>query len=298
MDARLSRRRVLALGSGLVVAGVATALGLTGARRCNQNPTAGGASTATPQAGPTPTPSPIATPAPTRPETTSPTPTAMPTAVPATPTPTTSRPQWTLEVLRQPVSSGPADRPLVALTIDDGWSSRDAVLSVLQNKDVHATFFLTGRALVGDSGFIARALAAGCEIGNHTMDHYTLTDKSKAYIQKDLQDFEDLVRSVVPLATTKPYMRPSGGSLNATVIDAAADAGYRPILWSVSAGDGSATTTPDEMTQNVLGGARPGAIILLHFGPRAVVALPGIIDGLRARKLEPVTVTVLFGGAG
>jgi peptidoglycan/xylan/chitin deacetylase (PgdA/CDA1 family) len=187
---------------------------------------------------------------------------------------------------------------VVALTIDDGWSSRDAVLAVLNDRDVRATFFLTGRALVGDYGFIARALAAGCEVGNHTMDHYDLTNKSKAYIQKDLQDFEDLVSAVVSSATTKPYMRPSGGSLNQTVNDAAAEAGYRPILWSVSAGDGSASTTTDQMVRNVLTGSRPGAIILMHFGPRAVVALPGIIDGLRGRKLEPVTLTALFAGSG
>lgn len=184
---------------------------------------------------------------------------------------------------------------MVGLTIDDGWSSRDDVLSVLQARKARLTFFLTGRAIVGDYGFIARALNAGCEIGNHTMDHYELTDKSKAYIHKDLEDFEDLVKSVVGLGSTKPFMRPSAGSLNATVNEASAEAGYRPVLWSVSSGDGSASTTPEGMTRNILAGARPGSIILMHFGPRAVEALPGIIDGLRGKGLEPVSLSRLFG---
>jgi len=182
----------------------------------------------------------------------------------------------------------------VALTIDDGWSARDAVLNVLQQKDVHPTLFLAGRPILGDKPFVARALNAGCEIANHTWDHYELTNKSADYIQKDLRDFEELVQAQVPGATTVPYMRPSGGSVNQGVIDASAAAGYRVILWSGSAGDGSAATTPSDMVKNVLASARPGAIILMHFTDRGVIALPGIIDGMRAKGLEPVSLSKLF----
>ncbi len=224
---------------------------------------------------------------------------------PATPTPSPSptprpgfepRPVWTSQVLDQVARSGPTDRPFVGLTIDDGWTARDGVLAVLKERKVQPTFFLTGRAIANDRDFIARALDGGCEIGNHTMDHAWLVDKSKAYIQKDLQDFEDLVRSIVPDATTVPYMRPSGGAINQTVIDASAELGYRPILWNASTGDGSTSTTPDQMVRNALS-AGPGAILITHFSQRAVAALPGIIDGLRARGLEPVSLTALFQGS-
>jgi len=167
------------------------------------------------------------------------------------------------------------------------------VLGVLKDRKVHPTFFLTGRAIANDRDFIARALDGGCEIANHTMDHAWLVDKSKAYIQKDLQDFEDLVRSIVPDATTVPYMRPSGGAINQTVIDASAELGYRPILWNASTGDGSTSTTPEQMVRNALA-AGPGAILITHFSQRTVAALPGIIDGLRAKGLEPVSLTALF----
>jgi len=225
------------------------------------------------------------------------TPTRTPTATP-TPTPTvtpTPARTWSASELRQPAHSGPTDRPIVGLTIDDGWSDRDTVLAVLKQKEVGLTLFLAGRAIGSDTGFIARAVAAGQEIANHTMDHYTLTDKSHAYIQKDLQDFEELVNAASPSSTTKPFMRPSGGSINATVIEASAQAGYRPILWSLSCGDGSTATTVDQMVSRVVGGAAPGTIVLSHFGPRNVVALPRIIDGLRAKGLEPVTLSRLFG---
>ncbi len=204
---------------------------------------------------------------------------------------------WTAETLRQVARSGPQDRPFVALTIDDGWSARDAVLSVLQQRGVRPTFFLTGRAIANDQQFVARAISAGCEVANHTMDHAWLLDKSKEYIQKDLQDFEALVGSVSPNATTRPYMRPSGGALNQTVIDASAELGYRPILWSASTGDGSARVSADQMVRNALAQARPGAILITHFSNRTVAALPAIIDGFRARGLEAVSLTRLFGSA-
>jgi peptidoglycan/xylan/chitin deacetylase (PgdA/CDA1 family) len=216
-----------------------------------------------------------------------------PTPTPS-PAPTPGHPAWAADILRQVVRSGPSTRPLVALTIDDGWFARDAVLRALEAKKVQLTLFLTGRAIAGDYGFIARALNAGHEIANHTMDHYDLVNKTAAYIQKDILDFESLVKSVVAGATTQPYMRPSGGSLNQTVVDASAAIGYRAILWSASVGDGSASTTPAQMVNYGLAGARPGAIILMHFSERAVAALPALIDGLRARGLEPVSLTKLF----
>jgi len=196
--------------------------------------------------------------------------------------------------LRQVIRTGPTDRPQVALTIDDGWSARDAVLDVLQQKDLRPTLFLAGRPILGDKAFVARALNAGCEIANHTWDHYDLTNKSADYIQKDLRDFEELVQTQVPGATTVPYMRPSGGGVNQGVIDASAAAGYRVILWSGSSGDGSSSTTPEDMVKNVLAAARPGAIILMHFSERGVAALPGIIDGIRAKGLDPVSLSQLF----
>jgi peptidoglycan/xylan/chitin deacetylase (PgdA/CDA1 family) len=182
---------------------------------------------------------------------------------------------------------------MVGLTIDDGWTAQDDVLAVLQARNVQPTLFLTGRAVKNDPSFIKRAVDAGCSIGNHTMDHAWLVGQTKDYIKKDLKDFEDMVRSAAPNATTLPFMRPCGGAVDQTVIDASAESGYRPILWSASAGDSSSSTTPDQMVKNALA-ATSGAILLMHFSHRAVTALPAIIDGLRANGLEPVSLNRLF----
>jgi peptidoglycan/xylan/chitin deacetylase (PgdA/CDA1 family) len=231
-------------------------------------------------------------------------PTATPLIYPSgsvpspSPTPSKSaaqgRPAWSSDLLSQVVRTGPAGGGLVGLTIDDGWLAQDAVLQALGGKKVQPTLFLTGRAVKNDPQFIRRAVDAGCEIGNHTMDHAWLTDKSADYIQKDLQDFEAFVRAVAPETTTLPYMRPSGGAINQTVIDASARLGYRPVLWSAATGDSSSSTTSDQMVRNALSSANAGAILLTHFSQRTATALPQIIDGLRAKGLEPVSLTRLF----
>ena len=208
-----------------------------------------------------------------------------------------ARPQWGPGQLGQVVYNVRTDAPLVALTLDDGWSERSRVLELVKAQRLQLTFFLTGGAVRGDRQFLADALNAGMELGNHTMDHADLTLKSVAGIQQDLIDFETLVSTAVPGATTQPYLRPPGGAVNATVARAAAAIGYRAINWNSSSGDGSASTTPDQMVANALSRAAPGAIILMHFGPRALIAIPPLVQQLRAKGLEPVSLSRLFAAA-
>jgi len=48
---------------------------------------------------------------------------------------------------------------MVALTVDDGYFSRNEILDVLIEAGVHATFFIIGRVLVSDADFVRRAVS-------------------------------------------------------------------------------------------------------------------------------------------
>lgn len=295
MAGKFRRRRIFALGGAAAVGGALSAVGLA---RLREKHRAGDTVLSLDEADPDAIPTYYTTENGIDYVLAEPTASASPIAWPTmTPTVAATPPRWTPDLLRQVASRGPDTKPYVALTIDDGWSFRDEVLEVLKRRKVPLTFFLAGRPILSDKAFVARALNAGCEIANHTWDHYDLINKTPDYVRKDLQDFEDLVKTAAPGATTQPYMRPSGGLLNQMVVDAAATAGYRPILWNVSTGDGSNSTTPAQMTAYAVNNSRPGSIVLMHFGERAVIALPAIIDGLRAKGLEPVTLTRLFAGS-
>ena len=53
--------------------------------------------------------------------------------------------------------------------------------------------------------------------------------------------------------------------------------------------------TPAELVAEVLSKAHGGSIVVLHLnGPSTLAALPGIVSGLRAKGLEPVTLQRLL----
>ena len=112
-------------------------------------------------------------------------------------------------------------------------------------------------------------------------------------------------RDLLQRLTGKPgrYFRPSGTADGTTrpsdaVLVAAGDAGYRVVLgFDVDPLDYQ-SPGPAIVTQRTLAAVRPGSVVSLHFGyPGTVSALPGILDGLAARGLTPVTASALLGGS-
>jgi len=69
---------------------------------------------------------------------------------------------------------------VVALTFDDGPSELglDAVLPLLQERGVKATFFLVGSAVARNPGLAALIAVEEPEIGNHTYSHQRMVLKS------------------------------------------------------------------------------------------------------------------------
>ena len=182
----------------------------------------------------------------------------------------------------------PCSRGLVALTFDDGPSTRvtGALLDVLVARQVPATFFVVGERVAASPGLVRRAHRLGFVVGNHSYRHEQLTRLSDAGVRGTLRATERALRRVgVP---TSGLMRPPYGSLDGRVRSVVAGLGLTPVLWDVDTrdwADGTAAT----ITRRVLDGIRPGGrnIVLLHDGvsrsPTTLAAVPGIIAGARAR---------------
>lgn len=200
-------------------------------------------------------------------------------------------------------SRGPhTDR--VAITFDDGPNDTAtlAVRDILDQHDVKATFFLVGKALDARPD-IARALYEdGMLLGNHSYHHDQWRWLDPRY--PELQRTQDAFAR--QLGVCPRFYRPPHGQRTPFVSLAVHDRGMSTVTWSVSAGDW-ATDNPALVASRVLRRVRPGSIILLHDGldgritaDRSVVvaALPRILDGLKARGLEPVRLDDLLGGPG
>lgn len=209
-----------------------------------------------------------------------------------------AKPQWGRETLLTPLFKGPGDRPLVALTIDDGFYKLGEILQTLKDKGVGATFFIIGRQMEQNADFIKKAAEYELgEFGNHTYTHGDLTRKTTDQIRWEIETTEAVLANIVGGATTVPYLRPFGGNKNNLSIAVAADQGDRTILWNVSGDAGS--YTPRQLVDLYLGQlsrmSNPwGSIILTHFLPATALALPDIIDGIRVLGMEPVSLSKLF----
>jgi peptidoglycan/xylan/chitin deacetylase (PgdA/CDA1 family) len=201
-------------------------------------------------------------------------------------------------------SHGPRDRPLVALTFDDGPNATAtlAIKNILDTYGVKATFFTVGKALDARPDISRALLADGHLLGNHSYHHDSLRwlDPSYPELARTQQAFRR------DLGICPALFRPPHGQHTPFMAWVVHQHGMRMATWDVSVGDWAAND-PRVIVQRVLDRVRPGSIIDLHDGldgrvgvDRTVLvkAMPAILDGLQARRLQPVTLDRLLGVPG
>jgi peptidoglycan/xylan/chitin deacetylase (PgdA/CDA1 family) len=276
---------------------------------------AGGGATpgATPTAPSSPRPSTSSPAQSALPSTSSPAPSATATAPSAAPTATPSR-GAPAAGKAAPVTGWlagkdwayiPTSRQVVALTFDAG-ANADAVpeiLGTLERVNVPATFFLTGN-FVRDFPASARAIAeAGYRIGDHTITHPYLTQKSDAAVRQEILGAARQITAVTG-QDPAPLFRFPFGDADARVISIANNLGYVPVRWTVDTLGWKGTSghiTPEMVVSRVLDTLRPGEIVLMHVGSnpddRSTLdadALPQLISQLKARGYSFVTLDALM----
>jgi peptidoglycan/xylan/chitin deacetylase (PgdA/CDA1 family) len=197
------------------------------------------------------------------------------------------------------------DRKLVALTLDDGPDPKytPGVLKMAKEKGVKLTFFLLGRNIQLYPQLAKREVAEGHVIGNHTWDHHKLAYLDEGKNFWELGKCEDEIQKICGERTH--LFRPPYGMWDGDTFTAAVDDGFRIILWTVSI-EHHTVKTPEEMAKRIIDMAQPGMIILAHDGEplhklsraKAVATLPLIIDGLKAKGYEFVTIPELLKAGG
>ncbi len=192
------------------------------------------------------------------------------------------------------------DEKLIALTFDDGPDDvyTPAVLDVLQQKQVRATFFLIGNRVEKYPEVTRRIVEEGHLIGNHT---YTHPNTGKPLGEQLRTELERTEAALAVFGVSPSYLfRPPYGALTAPAALEVANMGYRLALWSVDSLDWRGLTK-EEVLNNVLPHIAPGRVILQHSagGPGedlsgSVLALPEIIDHLKQQGYTVVTMDEMF----
>ena len=153
----------------------------------------------------------------------------------------------------------------LALTYDDGPNDPHTLhlLDVLAGHNVKATFFVIGK-FVQERPDIVRALAeAGHVVANHTYTHPNLIFRSAAETRREIADCEAAVYDAIG-SGARLFRPPFGGRRPAT-LRAIREAGYQPIMWSVTGYDWKATSA-NQIVEKVARQVNGGDVVLLHDG--------------------------------
>lgn len=194
----------------------------------------------------------------------------------------------------EPVSAQ-ADK-VMYLTFDDGPSQNtEAVLKILKQYDVNATFFVTGQfpeyeALIKDE------FKQGNAIGVHTYchDYATIYASAEAYF-KDIDQANAMIKRQTGI--TSPLLRFPGGTSNTvsrkycegimtTLSKEAIEKGYQYYDWNAENGDGNSSLDKDTLIETALKEVKgkDSVMMLMHDGggnEATVKALPTIIENLK-----------------
>ncbi|OFT58513.1 hypothetical protein HMPREF3151_04880 [Corynebacterium sp. HMSC05H05] len=176
----------------------------------------------------------------------------------------------------------------VAITYDDGPvpGSTERLLDILKRKGVHATFFVVGRNANAHPQILRRIRDEGHTIGNHSFSHPDLARQSDGTIAAQLDDTDTVLKKQAGL--DPHWMRPPYGSHDPRVASAAGTRGMALAVWDVDTADWQ-HRNPATTCKRAVDGARAGSIILMHdIHEPTVDAAECVIDGLRAKGLNPV----------
>jgi peptidoglycan/xylan/chitin deacetylase (PgdA/CDA1 family) len=182
-------------------------------------------------------------------------------------------------LLAPSVWHGIRKRPAIALTFDDGPSeSTPALLDLLSEYTVKATFFMCGQNVRRLKEIAQEVSAAGHEIGNHTDSHPALYFKSPEFIYHELALAQESISQITkpklfraPYGVRWPGLRSAQARLNLT-----------GVMWTAIGNDWMWPAS--RISQLLLRKAENGAIFCLHDG-RELRCAPDIRATLEALKI-------------
>ena len=189
------------------------------------------------------------------------------------------------------------DKKYMALTFDDGPSQYTGkILDILKEKGVKATFYNLGENSGEYPELTKRLVDEGHELASHTNKHQNLPTLNKKGLRNEISSaFKTLEKNSGEQDVQ--MIRAPYGAFTKTEWLRASDIISCNVLWNIDTLDWKLPGA-DVIRDTVLDQAGNGYIALMHDGggnrEQDIKALPGIIDGLREKGYELVTVGELM----
>jgi peptidoglycan-N-acetylglucosamine deacetylase len=205
---------------------------------------------------------------------------------------------------RAPRGTGDAlgDRPVVALTFDDGPNEpyTSQIAAILAARGAVATFFQVGRCVQRHPGVTAGLAAAGHVVGNHSFTHSFTRGWTTAVVRRELGDAQEALVGELgrrPLLYRPPWLIRTAG-----VLDAVRAEGLTAISGTFCHPLEPLQPAARRIARLALAQVRPGGIVIFHDGyddrggdrSATVEAVEIVVDTLLERGYGFVTVDRLL----
>jgi peptidoglycan/xylan/chitin deacetylase (PgdA/CDA1 family) len=202
---------------------------------------------------------------------------------------------------RLPASS--ADRGEVAITIDDGPDPEvtPQVLSLLGVYRARASFFCVGERVERYPELAREIVRLGHTIENHSQHHrHTFSLMGPRGIEQEIVDAQ---HSIARITGQSPrFFRAPAGLRNPFLDPVLCRLQLRLASWTRRGFD-TVNVDSDRVYRRLTRSLGPGDILLLHDGhaargrlgtPVIVEVLPRLLEALRGRQLQPITLPAAF----
>jgi peptidoglycan-N-acetylglucosamine deacetylase len=201
-----------------------------------------------------------------------------------------------MSMKRGVITNGGGREKLVALTFDDGPGPLTMkFLALLNRLDAPATFYVQGSLLERYPEVLKATIAGGHELGVHAWSHRDLREVWGADFQREVFGTQAAIKEIT--GVDAGTMRPPYGAVDDRVLRDAAPARMVQVLWDVDTNDWRGRSA-GQIADHVIEKATAGSIVLMHDGgdtrQATLRSLPRIVEGLRAKGVEFVTVSELL----
>lgn len=179
-----------------------------------------------------------------------------------------------------PIYIGDTQEKALALMFNVDWGEEiiPELLEVLKEKQVKATFFVSGRFAKKFPEIILKISREGHEIGNHGYSHLY---PNKLNLEQNIHEITatEKVFQELKIDITKIFAPPYGEH-GKTVLQAADSLGYKTIMWTLDTIDWQ-DPSPEVILKRILPKADHGSLILMHPKKCTLQALPTLITSLQ-----------------
>ncbi len=189
----------------------------------------------------------------------------------------------------------------IALTFDDGPDPEvtPAILDVLGEHNLRATFFVVGQRVAQNPEILRRIVQEGHTLGNHTYSHANLADLNARQMRDEMRSTQEAVDRALGYHYPMTLMRPPYGApylsdryklpLFRSVMRQ--QRAY-PVMWTVDSRDWELDGQAGSVAANVrVSTSKKGGVILLHDTHQSTAeALPQIIARFAAAGFSFTTV--------